>query len=287
VDQLLGIDVLAANAWATLNMKDQPAARANHQVIADMQADTAVLGAKRAVLLRQVSQLEDARDEMAVHLNAATKALSPTQPSRWNSFFESIFTGVVGNLIELDPRREAGHLISGRVYASMGQFDRAISEFESAAAMRPGQLPIASLGATYAPFVAPHSCRSTIAGSTAVAFLAGIAIAIATAHARPSPAATNATGSTILTGNTWASNRSDSTVIPVANSAPKTNPTTTGHAFGATIARYTSARRAPSASRIPISFIRRRAASATTPYTPTMARTAVMAAISPTTSPIL
>jgi hypothetical protein len=67
------------------------------KVIADMQSDTVLLGARRVALSRQVSQLERTRNAIAVNLDAASKAISPTQRTRWAAFWGSIFNSVAGN----------------------------------------------------------------------------------------------------------------------------------------------------------------------------------------------
>lgn len=70
------------------------------KVIADMQSDTVLLGARRVALSRQVSELERTRDAIAANLDAASKAISPPQRTRWSVFWDFIYgSGFAGNAI--------------------------------------------------------------------------------------------------------------------------------------------------------------------------------------------
>jgi len=51
---------------------------------------------------------------------------------------------------DLDPGREPAHFLTAQVYASMNQYDKAISEYEKVLQMRPERTEIAALGAAYA-----------------------------------------------------------------------------------------------------------------------------------------
>jgi tetratricopeptide (TPR) repeat protein len=51
---------------------------------------------------------------------------------------------------DLDPGREPAHSMTAQVYASMMQYDKAISEYEKVLHMRPDRTDLAALGAAYA-----------------------------------------------------------------------------------------------------------------------------------------
>ena len=51
---------------------------------------------------------------------------------------------------DLDPGREPAHFLTAQVYASMNQYDKAISEYEKVLQMRPERTELAALGAAYA-----------------------------------------------------------------------------------------------------------------------------------------
>lgn len=71
------------------------------KVAHEMAAQTDTLDARRATLQRQVTQLERARDQIAISLQTASNAISPPATTWYNGLLQSLFTGVLGNLISV------------------------------------------------------------------------------------------------------------------------------------------------------------------------------------------
>jgi hypothetical protein len=68
-------------------------------VASELRADSMALDSNRAQLKRQVGELERARDQIAISLNAAASTVSPSGKAQWLGRIDSLFTGVFGNLI--------------------------------------------------------------------------------------------------------------------------------------------------------------------------------------------
>ena len=64
-----------------------------------MTRESDALQAQRTTLKRQVDELQQARDAIARNLETASNIIAPSKSGRWYAVGESLFTGVLGNLI--------------------------------------------------------------------------------------------------------------------------------------------------------------------------------------------
>lgn len=69
------------------------------RVVRELSGQAERLGAHRDSLETQLKQLNQARDQIALSLRAASDLAAPTPSSRWHVLGETIFSGVIGNLI--------------------------------------------------------------------------------------------------------------------------------------------------------------------------------------------
>jgi hypothetical protein len=69
------------------------------RVVRELSVQSDMLGSHRDSLERQVKQLNQARDQVALSLRAASALAAPSPAGRWQALGETVFSGVLGNLI--------------------------------------------------------------------------------------------------------------------------------------------------------------------------------------------
>lgn len=84
------------------------------ELLQAMKKESNFLDAQRAALQSQVSQLEASRDQLAINLRAASEAVAPSSRSRRNAFLETLFSGIIGNLLSGGLIAIGGWLIAKR-----------------------------------------------------------------------------------------------------------------------------------------------------------------------------
>lgn len=79
-----------------------------------IQRDSLVLGSRRAELAEQVEALKRIRDQVASSLEEAGAAIATSGHTGWRRWLDTLFTGVVGNLISAALLFWMGWVVRGR-----------------------------------------------------------------------------------------------------------------------------------------------------------------------------